>query len=297
MDLVEFVDASYGPEVAEKLKRIRTGGDNNQKGGLYEDFFAVARICAIAAHEEQLDQFEISSQELAFVDDLCIRDNSQRLKTNYQAKNSFGSAADWTDEIEERFRLQSRIDEEYFKSSRSCQILLVSCEATAQTNQRKIPACLRERCRSEFFPYKESSISLILEHRDLRQDLESVCLSRQLDAVDSAFKIVLGIWRADQHRRTIQEVFAQARKNSKPDLFLGLTRQEFAVPEWLVKKCAEFDGIDIQLRGGRYIVSRNGYGVSLPPNAVHHQDVLDKISTLEEFFRFLMSLSIPDLIN
>jgi hypothetical protein len=108
MDLVEFVHDSYGPEVAEKLRRIRTGGDNNQKGGLYEDFFAVARICAIAAHEEQLDQFEISSQELAFVDDLCIRDNSQKLKTNYQAKNSFGSAADWTDEIEERFRLQSR---------------------------------------------------------------------------------------------------------------------------------------------------------------------------------------------
>ncbi|WP_200157307.1 hypothetical protein [Allochromatium vinosum] len=298
MNLAEFVQDQFGKEAAKKLLSIRSGGDNNQKGGLYEDFFAVSQICAIAATEQELDRYEISSQELAFVDDLCIRDYLRNKKTNYQAKNSSGEAATWTPDIEERFGFQCYIDKNFFNVKDSFQVLLVSSEDKANSNQNKIPANARGVFLSEFFPYQESSVRLILDHRRLRSNLELICDSNDLSNIDSAFRILLGVWRSDQAPRTVKDIFSRARKDAKPDLFLGLISKEIIVPEWLINKCSEFEGIEIHPGAGRYIVNRNGYAVSIPANvSAPDPDVLDEITTLEEFFRLLMSLAIPELIN
>lgn len=214
MSLAEFVQDQLGKEAAKKLLSIRSGGDNNQKGGLYEDFFAVSQICAIAATEQELDQHEISSQELAFVDDLCIRDYSRNTKTNYQARNSSGDAAAWTPDIEERFRFQCLIDRNFFSVKNSFQILLVSSEDRALSNQNKIPANERGVFLSEFFPYQESSIRLILERRCLRSNLKLLCDSHDLSNIDSAFRILLGVWRSDQAPRTVKDIFTRARQGA-----------------------------------------------------------------------------------
>ena len=211
MNLAEFVQDQFGKEAAKKLLSIRRGGDNNQKGGLYEDFFAISQICAIAATEQELGQHEISSQELAFVDDLCIRDYSRNTKTNYQARNSSGESAAWTPDIEERFRFQYSIDKNFFGVKDSFQILLVSNKDRAISNQNKIPANVREVFLSEFFPYQQSSISLILDRHCLRSSLELLCDSHDLSNIDSAFRILLGVWRSDQVPRTVKDIFARAR--------------------------------------------------------------------------------------
>jgi hypothetical protein len=204
MDLMEFIKNRFGADVAENLQHIRTGGDNNQKGGLYEDFFAVSRICAIAAQERQLEQYQIAAQEFAFVDDLCIKDHSRNTKTNYQAKNSSGKAADWTQQVEERFRFQLCIDKEFFNFQESFQVLLVSSNEKAVANQDKIPESARGIFRSEFFPCASSSTKLIIDHKDVRKNLELICASTDLSTIDSAFRIVLGVWRSGQSPTTIE---------------------------------------------------------------------------------------------
>lgn len=44
------------------------------------------------------------------MDDLCVEWRSLAAKVNYQAKNSSGAAADWSEAIEWRFGMQDAID-------------------------------------------------------------------------------------------------------------------------------------------------------------------------------------------
>lgn len=46
-EVTRFVEEKFGREAAHKLKQVRTGGDNNEKGVAYEAHFAVAKICEI----------------------------------------------------------------------------------------------------------------------------------------------------------------------------------------------------------------------------------------------------------
>lgn len=296
MELVDFVKDRFGAECAESLVRIRSGGDSNQKGGLYEDFFAVSISCSIAANEQALDQFQITVQEVAFVDDLCIRDYSRNNKTNYQLKNSSGKAAQWTPDIEKRFILQRAIDEEFLKFDTSVQVLLVSCKEMASANSRKIPYDARDAFRSEFFPYKASSTQLILEHEELRVNLASICDSANLSDIEAAFQILLGIWRSDPNPVTIQELFLRARNKSKPDLFQGMLKREACIPQWLEEKCQELESINVRLGAGRCFVEFNGFEVSFPLNSRTPDPCeLDEIVTIDQLFMRLMLLATTEL--
>ncbi len=263
MDLDEFVGCKFGGRAVEELKSIRTGGDNNQKGGLFEDFFAVSKMCAMAARNEDLEDFAISAQEYGFVDDLCVRQLSSATKTNYQAKNSSGNAGRWTGKIAERFERQAAIDRDFHGAAASLQVLVVSCPNVAASNREKIPECAREYFFSEYFPYFETSGQLVLGAPELRKDMEVLCRSVDLSIADSAFRVVLGAWRGERKARKVSDVFRMARKMSKPDLFTGLMPPVGAIPRWLAETCARFDGVNVHVEDGRYAVTCRGLSVSL----------------------------------
>lgn len=64
MLLTDYVENSFGQDYSEKLAHIRTGGDNNQKGGVFETYFIAAKICDIAANNQNsLSEIIISYQE------------------------------------------------------------------------------------------------------------------------------------------------------------------------------------------------------------------------------------------
>lgn len=67
----DYVQANFGEAEAKRLGKIREGGDNNQKGGAFENHYAVYRVCSIAANDPEGDLrgYVISSQDLAFVDE------------------------------------------------------------------------------------------------------------------------------------------------------------------------------------------------------------------------------------
>lgn len=128
MDLFQFVETEYGVEAAANMKNIHIGGSNNQKGSLFEQYFAICKICEIASsYQEQLSNVVVSAQEVGFVDDFCVRYNASKTKINYQAKNSAGAPADWTLEKTTKFMRQHLIDISFHKFASSSQVLLVSC--------------------------------------------------------------------------------------------------------------------------------------------------------------------------
>lgn len=78
----------------------------------------------------------MSAQELAWVDDVCVRIGGKR-KINYQAKNSAGDAANWDPEISARFAKQQVIDTDHHRFDEAQQVLLVSCENKHLKNKEK----------------------------------------------------------------------------------------------------------------------------------------------------------------
>ena len=108
-----FVEKELGKPVLLNLQHIHTGGINNQKGRDYEDFFQLFKAFELASQDIDHSKHLLSCQELAFIDDICYWDLEKSVKHNFQAKNSSGSAADWTSEITTRCERQTIIDTKF----------------------------------------------------------------------------------------------------------------------------------------------------------------------------------------
>ncbi len=268
MSVADFVENTLGPDLRKKLDRIGTGGASNEKGNKYESFFAVAKICssvALSIENSNFDNFTVSSQEIAFVDDICYKVHDLNEKTNYQAKNSAGRAGSWTKDIEERCDYQKKIDQDYHCVKTSKNVLLVSSRAKRQRNIKKIPLAMRSYCFCEYFPYLESSVELILAHKPLRKDLEAICADKNLQTLDTAFKIIHSAWTttSSKAKRTVGDIVGEAKKMSHPDIFHALV-PERQVPGWLMGKCTSFKDCYASVESGIVYVRYNGLEILVP---------------------------------
>ncbi|HEJ8101637.1 hypothetical protein [Serratia marcescens] len=268
MSVADFVEQEFGQELRKKLERIGTGGASNEKGSKYESFFAVAKICSAVAtslDNSKFDNFSVSSQETAFVDDICYKVHDLNEKTNYQAKNSSGAAGSWTKDIEARCAYQQKIDLNYHAAKVSKNVLLVSSKSKCQRNLKKIPLSMRTFCFCEHFPYLESSVELILAHKPLRKDLETICSENNLQTLDTAFKIIHSAWAtsSSKAKRTVGDIVGEAKKMSRPNIFHALV-PERQVPQWMMEKCATFKECNARVESGIVYVRYNGLELSVP---------------------------------
>ncbi|PHM50273.1 hypothetical protein [Xenorhabdus miraniensis] len=260
MTLEDFVERSLGPSLRKKLEKINIGGSSNHKGTKYENYYAVAKICSSVANsmkDNSYDNYVLSAQERAFVDDLCWRVKDSGLKINYQAKNSENYVADWNNDLQERIKNQYHIDINYHKVKISRNVLLVSSKAKYRKNLKKIPIDLRTFCDCEYFPYFKSSTQLIMEHKPLRSDLEKICANKSLQSLDTAFKIIHSAWvmNDSQEVKTIGDIIGEAKSMSHPNIFHGL------IPSRLTEKCATFNGCIASVESGIVYVRCRGLEV------------------------------------
>lgn len=267
MTVADFVEKNLGADLRKKLERIGTGGASNEKGSKYESFFAVAKICsavALSLKSSNFDNYSVSTQEAAFVDDICFKVHDLMEKNNYQAKNSAGSPSSWTKDIENRCAYQKEIDLDYHGVKTSKNVLLVSSRSKCKNNIKKIPVSMRSFCFCEHFPYLESSLELILAHKPLRMDLETICAEIKLSTLDTAFKIIHSAWatHGSGEKRTVGDIVGEAKRISRPNIFHGLipVRQ---VPDWLMEKCATFHGCYASVQSGIVYVRYNGLEISV----------------------------------
>jgi len=296
MQLTAYVEQSFGKGVATKLNNIRRGGDNNRKGDSYETYYAAAKVCEIAANQAAMDDFLMSSQELAFVDDLCVRQISTARKENFQAKNSAGDAATWDAEMAERFRMQIQIDNDYFKCAESRQVLLVSCPDKAAANDAKIPGELKTNCFSEFFPYHPKSTHLLYKTPELRANLQKLCESDDLHIIDTAFRYVVSAWACDDARRSVGDIIGQAKAMSKPNIFGSTVPERGGVPDWLHRICMAFPDLVSRVEFGTFIICYNGLDVGLGSTPAEPEPgVIENMGSIGEAFAFLMTRAQKDL--
>lgn len=299
MSVEEFVRQAFGDSSAEKIKRVNTGGHNNRKGAAFENYYAVAKICEIGASGLDVNDFCLASQELAFVDDLCLRQYSLNNKTNYQAKNSAGAPAEWNDETTFRFAAQRRIDLEYHQVAESRQVLLVSSKERAAENVTAIPTGMREYCASEHFPYAESSFELLRDCEPLRTNLQRLCDTISLSTIDMAFRLVLGSWNEGVETSSpisVGDFLARAREAARPDIFGALVPERPGLPDWLLNKCAAFQGFVPRTERGHFYINYNGLDVGIPPDRQEPPaEVLQRLNAPEEFLEFLLTLAAEEL--
>lgn len=277
----EFVSARFGHDCAQQLEHIARGGKSNKKGADFEGCYAVYMIASIAATAAPAEcaHHHVSSQETAFVDDLCVRNQVIGTKRNYQAKNSDGSAADWTDELRARFEMQIIVDIEHHRVQQQEQVLVVSCADKAAANQKKIPHAMQSCCRAEYFPYELTSIALLMSHEPLQSVFAKLCNSRQLGHLDAAFRIILGQWHADNNAgRTVLDVLTKAKASARPDIFggfhppqrcwqEGLSAPPYTPPSWLTEVLDRFQMGVATVECAAFKVSYNGLDVQVAAHA------------------------------
>ncbi|MBT0731525.1 hypothetical protein [Rosenbergiella nectarea] len=303
MSVNDFVEKEYGVGLRKRLERIATGGASNEKGNKYESFFAVSKICSaisMSLETSNFDNYSVSTQETAFVDDICFEVFDIKEKNNYQAKNSAGAASKWTKDIEERCGYQQNIDVKYHKQNTSNNILLVSSRQRQKKNTILIPVGMRHYSSCEYFPYHKSSSMLIQAHAPLREDLEMICGVSNLSTLDSAFKVLQGVWATEDSsvKRTVGDMISTAKAMSHPDIFNGLSPLK-EVPLWLTQKCATFNECYAHVQSGTIRVSFKGFDVTLinPPDVISgdFEQKLLAAETVDAFVQLLTNLTSQSL--
>lgn len=306
-DVLSFVSDEFGDATKVKLVNIGRGGDNNKKGSDFENFYAAAKICMLAAEAKAAsNDFRVSCQEVAFVDDVCVRKLSTAMKTNYQAKNSSGAPADWDEDMRCRFEMQQVIDLRLHGAAQANQILLVSDAAKAAANDGKIPAAMKSYCQSEHFPHCTSSLRLVAAHPPLREALATLCGNNRLSSVDTAFRVVLGEWCADNlNGRVVGDVIARAKAVSKPDIFAGVEDETTSgtegdpvssdvsreVPKWLADLLRAFQFEPATVESGAFVTRRNGMIAMIDVDTAEPEpSIIAALQSPGDIFDFLMSL-------
>lgn len=295
MSLDSYVKQNFGQAYATQLRNIRRGGDNNNKGASFETYFAAAKICEIAATQTNLHDFLISSQELAFVDDLCLRQDSIKYKENFQAKNSSGAAAVWNESLEEKFRMQINIDKNYHNAQESYQTLLVSCPKIAESNNEKIPADLQGLCRSKFFPYNTTATKLLYDCPQLKEWLTEICNTgdpEDLSILDVAFRCVVSAWicGSTDTARSVGDLIGQAKADSRPNVFRDGIQESPSIPGWLHHLCSNFQDLEGYIEFGNVKIRYNGMEASLG-RCLDEPDetILAKFRDVWDVMEYLMS--------
>jgi hypothetical protein len=290
MELSDFVKGRFDEASANKLKKIRTGGDSCSKGNSFEIYYAAAKVCEIVANESDYNDFTMSAQELAFVDDLCITVTSRRHKENYQAKNSSGSAASWDADMEDRFRKQKIIDIDFHKTATSHQFLLVSSKDKAVKNNKKIPSDLKDNCSSIYFPHHNKPTRVLYSSPELKEYLIKICQTDDLSVLDLAYRCVIAAWIYDDAPRRVGDIIGRAKTDSRPNLFGSLVEPVLEIPEWLHTLCSTFQDLEARVVSGNLVVHCLGFEIHLGRNpVVPEPSVLSGLCDIGQVLSFLMS--------
>lgn len=289
--LCDFIEARWGEGDVTRIENVRKGGDNNDKGGRYEALFA-AYLIAKHASEGRGHEVRVSAQELAWVDDVCIRVNDQQ-KINYQAKNSAGDASSWNQEMSERFAKQQTIDTSYHLFNQAEQVLLVSCKDKSLKNKDKIPESMIGFASCEFYPFVDPATHILFDHGPTIEVFSSLCGEPSLDDMQTAMKAIMAQW-ANQPAATpvrVSDLIEEAKKDARPNVFKELGGPE--PPAWLREVINPFPSASIKVQSGDLIVSLKGLTVRLPGSLAEGgaPDHIGEISGEQELVELLFGLS------
>ncbi len=177
------------------LNNKHRGGANNFKGDCYENYYSVYKIALLLKHFPLNDITKISAQVAdSFVDDICISHKQGQVEF-YQIKNvkslTWQSGSSHTIEYDFCKQKEKMLDEK-------TPFTLFLVYSDRQSDITKIPDCITDCTKTDFFPYFPSMNRLLFESTSFRNAISEISASQDLsiDILEKLSIILLGLWSA-----------------------------------------------------------------------------------------------------
>ncbi len=193
--------------IKQYLKNKHQGGENNQKGGLFEDFYAVYQIVScIAKYKSSFDRVEFQTQlEDTFVDDMLIA--HPELNMYHQLKNtqslSWGKV-DKQGDIAFDFAHQM---EDCKEREENFALKLVYSLKDSKVDEQ-IPEEIKEQTSTEYFDYSADLNSLVIVNAPLKHVLRAISPNGDNTPTDDLANIAsvfLGVWKGCDSKNKISQ--------------------------------------------------------------------------------------------
>lgn len=187
----------FGDVSLQYVKNKNRGGSNNEKGGTYENFYAVYKIALLSASIiEQHAKIRFYSQILAFVDDLIILNEETQYLQHYQLKNS--KSVSWGQgfkSISDDFEKQKMLND----SRPSTMSLVVADKSLQECLTRTCPESIQTFSTAVYFPFRENLTQIIKEVPDFDAAIRylSAFEDPDPDKVECVAIVILGAWTSN----------------------------------------------------------------------------------------------------
>ncbi len=214
---LDRVRGIFGDEAAEYLVNKNRGGNSGAKGNTYENFFAVYQLALLSQLVIESNKgIQLSSQTLAFVDDLIVDCRDETPLQHYQLKNS--QTERWgkglksiSDDFKKQYDLNKSI-------SRESQIGLVVSSPQLKTKLKSnIPSAIKEYSQVIHFPYHAQLVRLIAKEPKFRQAIEYLCAfdNPAPDKIECVATVLLGAWvSSDKSQVSVMEILKKAQEST-----------------------------------------------------------------------------------
>lgn len=262
------------------LANKHRGGDNNAKGSIYEDFYAVFRIVTcIAKYKASLDNVAFQSQlEDTFVDDLLIVHPDKKVyhqlkNTKFLTWRTVSSGRTIVSDFENQINDCRERNEQFA-------LKLVYSSVNSRVKD-SVPESIKKYASAEFFPFEEDLNGIVLISRDFQDAIRSISANGNTATVDDLVNVAmvfLGAWRgcANKNRIRLSDIVDHAKKMSHFNLNIFPDSK-------ISKECCEIlDGIE---KLSYHVVGRMFYwqignftGSCLWPDT-KEQDIIEKKPT------------------
>lgn len=190
---LDEISSTFDLEIKNYLAHKLRGGNANQAGNNYENFFAVACISRlIKINSNNRGFIRIQAQCFGFVDDLLIE--HQHNKEHFQLKNSKNvSWGTGLKSISEDFCMQKKLND--CRDIKSTKLNLV-CSDNTNFNKlvSSMPHTIKNFSQVIFFPNVDSLSHLRRAFPDFNDNLTAICVNDSPDKLEALSIAILGLW-------------------------------------------------------------------------------------------------------
>ena len=200
--------------IRQYLKNKHQGGENNQKGGLFEDFYAVYQIVSyIANHKYSFDNVKFQTQlEDTFVDDMLIAHPEQNIY--HQLKNTQSLSWGKMDKQGDiAFDFARQIEDCKERGEKFSLKLIYSLKDSKVGEQT--PEEIKDQTSAEYFEYSSDLNSLVITSAPLRRALMAITPNGEkapTDDLSNIASVFLGVWKGcdSKNRISLEEIIHRA---------------------------------------------------------------------------------------
>ncbi|EIJ43202.1 hypothetical protein BegalDRAFT_2348 [Beggiatoa alba B18LD] len=201
MTIEKILLGLFDKSVLDYFKHKQRGGQSNQDGNRYENFFAVSQLIElfyILLNNTNATDIQIYIQADAFVDDLLIVDEQHSSYRHFQLKNA--QQLSWGNGLKslaDDFYKQKQIN--VHQNIQYTALTLVCSQPKAfEKLVNNIPTEIMSFSKVIYFPVADTLNQLILSHVDFKESLEKICFSNESDKLEALAILILGHWQDKQ---------------------------------------------------------------------------------------------------